>query len=310
MFLRPSKWIRINKIQTNDDWPSTRGGHTLNYYNNHLYLYGGCGGGYKSDFYQYSIESNIWKGINDNGFETPDCHSHRTVTYNNYLILFGGLTKVTIPGSDKRVLKCYNGIYLFNLDTHKWSIINCISKPSERRKHGMCIVNRKLIIHGGINTQNEPLNDMFMMDMDDLISNNSPKWIKYENSITQMGNLYAHSLLSHNQTILFFGGNASVKTAINERGLNTLNLFTNHTKQITSSYITTNTSIPFPNVLSDIILKYIEPIWTQKSHSLPTINPRYQHNSCLIPHKNNTIYLFIFGGSPYNADGFLIHIQI
>ena len=99
------KWIKINN-DNESKWPSKRCQHSMIYYNNNIYIYGGCGSylqkigikqknwipNYMNDLWVYNIKSKHWKLIECNYpyYAPPKTGNSSVVIYQNHLFLFGG----------------------------------------------------------------------------------------------------------------------------------------------------------------------------------------------------------------------------
>lgn len=193
-----TKWTQLKKQQT---WPGKRGEHTLNYYNNNIYMFGGCddGDNYHNSLWVYNIKTNKWinqQHKSKNNINIPKVAYHKTVIFNDNIILFGGKD----DNYDH-----YNDIYIYNIKDNIWHKIICNNKPPKRQQHGMAISNKKLVIQGGLDDDDNALNDMYIININDIINDEKNKtWIKI-NTINHK--VYSHLFLSFKQTkILCFGG--------------------------------------------------------------------------------------------------------
>lgn len=65
---------------------------------------------------------------------------------------------------------CLMEIYFYNLETNTWKFINCGGGPLQPRKnHASAILGRNLIIHGGLNSKDTILRDMWTLDLGNTI---------------------------------------------------------------------------------------------------------------------------------------------
>ena len=185
-------------IQSSNMTPSARGGCTLNYYNEYLYLFGGYiqNFGHTNDLFIYSLKRNEWKRI-DSNCKPNKVKYHRSIIYGKYLIVFGGLARY------KHNWICYNDINLFDLQCNynEWNIINTseVYKPKKRYKHGMCILNDYLIIYGGMDVNDNILNDCYYINIKNTINNNDNNSIlnKWINIDLGLNSLSSHLMLNH-----------------------------------------------------------------------------------------------------------------
>ena len=224
---------------------------------------------YSNELWKYNINSNKWNKMNTT-YNPPKCNQHRVITYKNYLILFGGFNKI-----DNKPVGS-NDLYIYDCDNNIWNKIECINKPLARCFHGMCIVNKYLIIHAGQDINHKVLNDMYSIDINDIIINNSPKWIKVNNNIPP---IVGHLMLGYKNRLYCFGGESKNWTYFRNNDLRIYNFMDFNTGTL---------------------------------HKISKIDKRCLHNGCII-HLNNHDYIFVFGGmcTPryrYN-DAFLICVQ-
>ena len=266
--LKQSKW---NDIKRKNIWPTSKKGTTINYYNGNIYLYGGSIDKYtfSNQLWKYNVNDNIWqKMITYN--ETPKCSGYKMVLYKNYLILFGGYAMI------KNKYIFYDDIFMYNCDNNTWNKFKCNNKPRKRYWHGMCIVNNKLIVYGGLDVKDKHINDMHSINVDDIINDNSPEWIKINDRISP---LYGHLMVGNQDKLYCFGGCG----------------------QMFGKRLRNN----------DLLIYDGNDFNAKTSHKMKTIEQRSSHNGCII-HLNGKDYIFIFGGYQGNYsfnDSFLIYIQ-
>ena len=305
------KWneIKYNKYScNNNNIPNPRCGCTLNYYNYKLYLFAGyCDrqnrkNKYRNELWIYNLNNNEWN-LYDNSkldIHLPRMNHHSTKIYKKYLIVFGGCVKMHNPG-----YICYNDIYIFNIKTNKWYIIQTDYKPMARFGHQMVIFKDYLFIHGGSNTNRDILNDAHMININDLIhsmnhdNNNKrkPCWIKLDFNI---GCLIAHSFVSYNNVLLCFGG----KNGENQRN-NELHIIHNIHEIINGNHNLSGLLKGYIHYIEKIYNVFIPKEISQRiqlfcgildyTYNIENIKTRAGHNTCMITY-NNEIYLALFGG--------------
>ena len=310
VFKRKSSWKEIKKhIFT---WPSKRYGGTLNNYNGYLYLYGGYNyvGNHNplNDLNVYNIKSNKWKRIKSK-FNSPSCSQHTTSIYNHYLIIFGGLC------NKQRERICHNDIYIFNILTNTWKIIKSNNKPIPRFAHGMCIINNKLIIHGGLDVNNIPLNDIHSISLNDnILNDNKPSTVHWNTIHANMDPVFSHLMvpisdISH--SFIVFGGRKKYKITEYNRELILYKHYPSNGDTFIRAYFRQLYSdILIPDLVLHLIIQYFGMLDQKYSYKCTPINSRGGHNGCIL-YSNNNRYLFIFGGWLHNAlnDCYLIHIN-
>ena len=86
---------------------------------------------------------------------------HVNIKVRNELISFGG------SGCGKKL----NDLWSFNLSTRKWSRISSYKNaPCPREGHNHCIINMNyLMIYGGLDEDDNSLNDMHFLDLRNFI---------------------------------------------------------------------------------------------------------------------------------------------
>ena len=245
----------------------------MEYYKGKIYLFGGMLNykEFSNQLWVYNISLNIWNKKNGsfNGSINPPLSAgHAMIMYQNYLIVFGGFNRV-----DKTYV-CYNSVFIYDCDNNIWNNIECKNKPNPRFYHGMCISNNKLIIHGGLNVNDKTQSDMYWIDINSIINNESPIWIKIDNNI---GPLYGHLILSKDNAIYCFGGNTQFKDFLQNNSL--VVWYQKYNKKAISK--------------------------------IKRIKRRSNHDGCII-YLGNKHYIFVFGGvtsqTQFN-DAFLIDID-
>ena len=189
-----------------DGKPTERHGSTLEYYGHKLYMFGGA---IKSrvrsnTLWIYYIKRKEWRMIK-NDFKLPKVGNHRTVVYGKYMFLFGGLNFDVMVGK----WICYNDLYLLNMETLKWTLIDCSNKPIGRRSHGMILVGHHILIHGGADVKDNVYDDCYIINVNDVINKRNPKWIKIE---IDLPTLMSHTMISHNNQLNYFHLNYSYQS--------------------------------------------------------------------------------------------------
>ena len=197
MNIENPNWIEIDRTETTDniDWPCKRWSHTMNYYDNNIYLIGGSNDTLMYLYvWKYSTIINKWESIEYSDENIPILNKHTSCLYKHYIILFGG--------TQYNGMRC-NDTYVFDIKSEKIFKIECNNKPQKRKRHSMTIINDKIIIYGGLDKHEQALNDLYTINVSDIINNNKPLWIKLD---INMPYLYAHNMLSFNNKLIIIGG--------------------------------------------------------------------------------------------------------
>ena len=104
-------------------------------------------------------------------------YGHTAIALNNKLYIFGGKTKYENSSVT-------NGLIIFSFNDYKYSIPEIgYLKPEPRRSHISILIANQILIHGGINEENNILNDCYLLNINPLkwhranidISSKSPK---------------------------------------------------------------------------------------------------------------------------------------
>ena len=274
----PKKWIKIKK--RGNIWPGKLASTQLVYNNGNIYLFGGIDNdGTTNGFYFYNIKTKKWSEI-DNWNKPNKCCGHQMKYYSNHLILFGGVGNIAY----------YNDIYIYSINECWWQKIDCKNKPKKRCYHNICINNEYLIISGGISKNKKGtfiLNDMYIININDILNYNSPKWIKLN---TYFDRLHGHSLFSYKHKLICFGG------------LNSKNILKNNLttyidgNNFVERYSNINSKNSIPNVIIDIITQYSNVFYQYYgTYSSNKINSIAYHNGSIISfNKKLHIYICIY----------------
>lgn len=141
------KWQKI--IPVNDDYsPIPRYGHSMVYYDNHLYIFGGC------------IKENYWRGREENisvydilnkQYSYPNCQNYKNVPWRrNHLGIGIGYTMLVFGGIDDDE-KYLNDMWIFDIQKYKWSPLLFRSKLRipQIAFHSGCLVikNNSVMLH-------------------------------------------------------------------------------------------------------------------------------------------------------------------
>lgn len=146
--------------------PSPRLGHSCVLLNsNVLVLFGGYGGPEGHTKYNeinlLHFDTMMWTQPVIHGPIPPPMYAHRALAVaSDKMIVFGGDT-----GSGSRILS--NEVWLFDLQTLRWTLIECSGEfPPPRSHFGAAICNNQLLVFGGSGKgESEKLSDLFALDL-------------------------------------------------------------------------------------------------------------------------------------------------
>ena len=216
-------WAKIN-IKNKESIPKERAAHAAaSNEKGQMAIYGGSttSGGLAEDcLYLFSLDTKDesmgeWTKIKTTGATPGERYGHSLTYLNPYFVLFGGNFNP----------KLSNDIWIINVnnikDDYQWIKINFLNEsnniPVERLYHSsdVCTYGKyknKLIIFGGRDSANNPLNDIWALDLKDDCNG---EWIKLfpntkndddKNLITPRIN---HTMLFYDNLLIILGGKTS-----------------------------------------------------------------------------------------------------
>ena len=223
-------WKKIN-IKNKDSIPKERAAHAAaSNEKGQMAIYGGStttGGLAEDILYLFSLNikdenEGEWKKIKTKGDTPGERYGHSLTYLNPYFVLFGGNFNPNLS----------NDVWIINInentDYYQWIKINYINDkdnmPIERLYHSseMCNYGKyknKLIIFGGRNSKNIPLNDLWCLDIKD----NKGEWIKLfpnnnNNEDNKNKNILTprlnHTMLFYDNLLIILGGKSSSSSPV------------------------------------------------------------------------------------------------
>lgn len=89
---------------------------------------------------------------------------HSCTLYKKSLIVFGG--EYRSPQTSVKFKECLQDLHVFSLETKTWKLLICSGGPLQPRKaHAAAILGRNLLIQGGVNSKDQVLKDMWLLDL-------------------------------------------------------------------------------------------------------------------------------------------------
>ena len=223
-------WKKIN-IKNKDSIPKERAAHAAaSNEKGQMAIYGGStttGGLAEDILYLFSLNikdenEGEWKKIKTKGDTPGERYGHSLTYLSPYFVLFGGNFNPNLS----------NDVWIINIndntDYYQWIKINYINDknnmPIERLYHSseMCNYGKyknKLIIFGGRNSKNIPLNDLWCLDIKD----NKGEWIKLfpnnnNNEDNKNKNILTprlnHTMLFYDNLLIILGGKSSSSSPV------------------------------------------------------------------------------------------------
>ena len=223
-------WKKIN-IKNKDSIPKERAAHAAaSNEKGQMAIYGGStttGGLAEDILYLFSLNikdenEGEWKKIKTKGDTPGERYGHSLTYLSPYFVLFGGNFNPNLS----------NDVWIINInentDYYQWIKINYINDkdnmPIERLYHSseMCNYGKyknKLIIFGGRNSKNIPLNDLWCLDIKDnkgewiqlFPNNNNNEDNKNKNILTPRLN---HTMLFYDNLLIILGGKSSSSSPV------------------------------------------------------------------------------------------------
>ena len=113
---------------------------------------------------------------------TTNCrYGHTSTYYQNCIYYFGGRTKE----DNRNVLA---GLEIYDFENNSFSVPENIIDTKLRTNHISCLISGQILFHGGINSDNEILNDILLLNLNPL------KWMNpIINNYLPMPKVYGHA---------------------------------------------------------------------------------------------------------------------
>lgn len=250
-------------VDTGGERPSPRNSHTMVTCNGNLYVFGGWSEGkFLGDLFVLHSHGSTWSEIRLNRNAIKPCGriGHTANVFRNSIFVFGGFASPRTLGD----------MWEFNTATSIWSQIVASGGPSHRYRHSSVVVGELLLVFGGINSDKERFNDLYMFDL------NMRRWSRIDtsSSIPQSPRSF-HQAVALDGAMYVFGG-ASLSGKLSD----TCRLVTPEFQE------------------SDMVLDVPRMDWVEIRPTPTGIEPRMSH----ICFAHNGDELFAFGGTNSTGD--------
>lgn len=228
--------LKVFKYRPNEqvEWaPEARENSTLVAFGRYGYLFGGISGGALDTMAVVDATQGTWSNVTHRGeIPKPRC-AHTAVPYKKTLIVFGGASSFN---TQLKIRECYNDLFTFSTETKEWRLIKQSGAfVQARRNHVAVIFGRYMLIHGGINTYGEYLNDIKVLNLTNMkwsecfVENEEESGIAHHAavevfhpdrrrlSLNKMGELPQPPKLPHipHEGIYFYGGKLETGKILN-----------------------------------------------------------------------------------------------
>jgi len=163
------------------NFPEGRSQFSICIKENNIIISGGLSSNMNTmQLWSLNIQKLQWYKIRTNN--TTHCRYGHTSTYfQNKIYYFGGKSK---EGSHDILL----GLEIYNISDKSFIIPQDIIDPKLRRNHVSCLIGQQILFHGGIDLDNEVLDDCLLLNLNPL------KWIKLAiNNYSHMPRVYGHT---------------------------------------------------------------------------------------------------------------------
>ena len=151
------------RILTPEPRPAARCSHSVVFYNQALYIFGGemaTADQYHHyrDFWKYDIPSKSWTELVPITKSTPPPRSgHRSVVWRHYMLLFGGFYE----GNLREVTRWYNDLWIYDFSTNSWhaqlySKLATLPAPRSAFNFTVCPTTDVAYVYGGFSKIKNP----------------------------------------------------------------------------------------------------------------------------------------------------------
>ncbi|PPQ64520.1 hypothetical protein CVT26_002059 [Gymnopilus dilepis] len=186
-----------NPLEVSGPSPVGRYGHAVTMVGTKFFVFGGqVGEDFLNDLWAFDLNSlktrSAWEQWEPVSSERPAPRTgHVCITYEDQIIVFGG--------TDGKYH--YNDTWSFNLQTRRWTELNCIGFiPSAREGHAAAIVGNVIYVFGGRGIDGKDLSDLAAFK----ISNQ--RWYMFQNMGPSPSGRSGHAMASIGTKVYVVGG--------------------------------------------------------------------------------------------------------
>ncbi|KAH7914794.1 hypothetical protein BJ138DRAFT_1143277 [Hygrophoropsis aurantiaca] len=216
------EWTRVN---TYGPSPAGRYGHAVTMIGTKFFVFGGqVDGEFLNDLWAFDLSSlrtqAAWELCEPAGSEKPAHRTgHAVVACGDRLIVFGG--------TDGQYH--YNDTWAYDINTRKWSELQCIGFiPSPREGHAAAVVDDVIYVFGGRGVDGKDLGDLAAFKM------SNQRWYMFQNMGPAPSGRSGHAMASMGTRVFVLGGESFTPTKGDDHGIINV-LDTKHIKYPDSS---------------------------------------------------------------------------
>ena len=173
--------LKITNLYPGNNSPESRSQFILVKEGNDIILHGGYNICRKHNLWKFNPNEKSWQSIEPIGIKNDLRYAHSGALYHRNLYIFGGKYFKGINLAD---------IEIFNLDKKCWIFpeFDIGNRIPLRRNHVSCGVGNIMFVHGGMNFENQYLDDMYLFDY---------KHLKWDNIVINNKNIKIPPLAHH-----------------------------------------------------------------------------------------------------------------
>ncbi|KAH7930538.1 galactose oxidase [Leucogyrophana mollusca] len=203
------EWTRVN---TYGPSPAGRSGHAVAMIGTKFFVFGGqVDGEFLNDLWAFDLSERTqatWELCEPAGIERPAQRAgHAVVACGDRIIVFGGV--------DSQYH--YNDTWAFDVNTKKWSELQCIGFiPSNREGHAIAIVDDVIYMFGGRGVGGKDLGDLVALRVSD------QRWFMFQNMGPGPSMRSGHAMASVGNHVFVLGGEPAPTGVYGDDSINVL----------------------------------------------------------------------------------------
>ncbi|KAF9244530.1 hypothetical protein BU15DRAFT_85909 [Melanogaster broomeanus] len=217
------------------EWTRGGYGHAVTMVGTKFFVFGGqVDGEFLNDLWSFDLNTlrtqTQWELCQPTGTERPAQRTgHVCVTYGDRIIVFGG--------TDGQYH--YNDTWAYDINTHKWTELQCIGFiPSPREGHAAAVVDDVIYIFGGRGVDGKDLGDLAAFKM------SNQRWYMFQNMGPAPSARSGHAMASMGTRVFVLGGESFAPTKGDDHGI--INVLDTSMSRL-HSYPDSNKAPPNPN---------------------------------------------------------------